>query len=63
MATEYYSTTHNVLCPQNVTLGEGPPTKEELLVYYPAKFTWEQLKTFMNSGYVCGVLSFDRSSS
>ena len=34
-----------------VLLGEGIPTKEELLVYYPAKFTWRQLKTFVNSGY------------
>lgn len=34
-----------------VPLGEGTPTKEELLVYYPAKFTWRQLKTFVNSGY------------
>lgn len=28
----------------------GPPTREELLVHYPAKFTWTQLKTFVNSG-------------
>ena len=33
-----------------VSLGEGPPTKEELLAYYPAKFTWKQIKTFVNSG-------------
>jgi hypothetical protein len=39
--------------PNTVQLGEGPPTKEELLVYYPAKFTWTQLKTFVNSGYFC----------
>jgi hypothetical protein len=39
--------------PHTVQLGEGPPTKEELLVYYPAKFTWKQLKTFVNSGYIC----------
>jgi hypothetical protein len=44
--------TSTILCPETVPLGEGPPTKEELLVYYPAKFTWEQLKTFVNSGYV-----------
>ena len=37
--------------PSTVLLGEGTPTKEELLVYYPAKFTWRQLKTFVNSGY------------
>lgn len=40
------------LCPETVPLGDGPPTKEELLVYYPAKFTWEQLKSFVNSGCV-----------
>lgn len=39
--------------PHTVQMGEGPPTKEELLVYYPAKFTWKQLKTFVNSGYFC----------
>jgi hypothetical protein len=39
--------------PHTVQLGEGPPTKEELLVYYPAKFTWKQVKTFVNSGYIC----------
>jgi hypothetical protein len=33
-----------------VPLGEGTPTKEELLVHYPSKFTWEQLRTFVNSG-------------
>lgn len=33
-----------------VPLGKGTPTREELLVYYPAKFTWKQLKTFVNSG-------------
>lgn len=35
-----------------VSLRGGPPTKEELLAYYPAKFTWKQLKTFVNSGCV-----------
>jgi hypothetical protein len=34
-----------------VPLRRGPPTREELLTYYPAKFTWSQLKTFVNSGY------------
>ncbi|KAG1868871.1 hypothetical protein C8R48DRAFT_598145 [Suillus tomentosus] len=33
-----------------VFLRTGPPTREELLVHYPAKFTWHQLKTFVNSG-------------
>ncbi len=36
----------------SVPLGTGPPTREELLVHYPAKFTWKQLKVFVNSGYV-----------
>lgn len=34
----------------NVPLGTGPPTREELLVHYPAKFTWNQLKVFVNAG-------------
>ena len=40
------------LNPNDVPLRTGPPTKEELLVHYPAKFTWSQLKTFVNSGCV-----------
>jgi len=40
------------LTTKDVPLRKGPPTREELLVYYPAKFTWEQLKTFVNSGSV-----------
>ncbi|KAI0270026.1 hypothetical protein BC834DRAFT_819846 [Gloeopeniophorella convolvens] len=47
------------LSPQNVPLGEGTPTKEELLLYYPAKFTWTQLKTFVNSGDL-GLLKRDK---
>ncbi|GBE83065.1 hypothetical protein BKA93DRAFT_764438 [Sparassis latifolia] len=39
-----------VLTPGDIPLGTGPPTREELLIYYPAKFTWKQLKTFVNSG-------------
>ena len=35
---------------QPVVLGTGPPTKEELDVYYPGKFTFEQLKLFINAG-------------
>ena len=31
-------------------LGTGPPTRQELTIHYPAKFTWEDLKTFINSG-------------
>lgn len=37
----------------------GPPTREELLTRYPAKFTWNQLKTFVNSGDL-GLLKRDR---
>ncbi|KAH9047673.1 hypothetical protein EDB84DRAFT_1460551 [Lactarius hengduanensis] len=48
--TADYPTTLDVQCPQTVPLGEGPPMKEELVVHYPAKFTWKQLKTFVNSG-------------
>ena len=40
------------LSPETVPLGTGLPTREELLVHYPAKFTWHQLKVFVNSGYV-----------
>ena len=38
------------LTPESVPLREGPPTREELLVHYPARFTWQQLKCFVNSG-------------
>ena len=37
--------------PKEVSLGTGPPTREELLAHYPAQFTWTELKTFMNAGY------------
>lgn len=36
-----------------VRLGTGPPTFDELRVFYQPKFTWSQLKLFVNSGYVC----------
>ncbi|KAJ7486183.1 hypothetical protein B0H11DRAFT_2017292 [Mycena galericulata] len=42
-----------------VRLGSGLPTREELLVHYPAKFTWLELKTFVNSGDL-GLLKRDR---
>ncbi|KAJ2986494.1 hypothetical protein NUW54_g9746 [Trametes sanguinea] len=48
------------LCPDTVPLGTGPPTREEMLVYYPAKFTWKQLKTFVNSGDL-GLLKRDKA--
>lgn len=44
-----------------VPLRNGPPTREELLAYYPAKFTWHQLKTFVNSGYLYFVVSMNRT--
>ncbi|CDO69905.1 hypothetical protein BN946_scf184884.g64 [Trametes cinnabarina] len=47
------------LSPENVPLRAGPPTREEMLVYYPAKFTWKQLKTFVNSGDL-GLLKRDK---
>ncbi|KAF9483423.1 hypothetical protein BDN70DRAFT_873932 [Pholiota conissans] len=43
----------------DIPLRSGPPTREELLVHYPAKFTWTQLKTFVNSGDL-GLLKRDR---
>ncbi|KAJ7723321.1 hypothetical protein B0H14DRAFT_3005801 [Mycena olivaceomarginata] len=42
-----------------VPLGSGLPTREELLVHYPAKFTWHELKTFINSGDL-GLLKRDQ---
>ncbi|KAI8971181.1 hypothetical protein BD414DRAFT_470032 [Trametes punicea] len=50
---------HKTLSPETVPLGVGPPTREEMLVYYPAKFTWKQLKTFVNSGDL-GLLKRDK---
>ncbi|GBE83042.1 hypothetical protein BKA93DRAFT_910108 [Sparassis latifolia] len=52
-------TISQTLTPENVPLGIGPPTREELLVHYPAKFTWKQLKTFVNSGDL-GLLKRDK---
>ncbi|KAI5897166.1 uncharacterized protein SCHCODRAFT_02616863 [Schizophyllum commune H4-8] len=43
-----------------VPLRTGPPTKEELAYYYPAKFTWKQLKTFINAGDL-GLLKRDKA--
>ncbi|XP_006462535.1 hypothetical protein AGABI2DRAFT_193662 [Agaricus bisporus var. bisporus H97] len=43
----------------DVPLRTGLPTREELLVHYPAKFTWNQLKTFVNSGDL-GLLKRDK---
>ncbi|KAJ8518416.1 hypothetical protein ONZ45_g4506 [Pleurotus djamor] len=42
-----------------VPLGVGLPTREELLAHYPANFTWEQLKCFVNSGDL-GLLKRDK---
>ncbi|EIW59356.1 uncharacterized protein TRAVEDRAFT_46663 [Trametes versicolor FP-101664 SS1] len=54
------NSTPTELSPQTVPLGTGLPTREEMLVYYPAKFTWTQLKTFVNSGDL-GLLKRDRT--
>lgn len=42
---------HAVSPDPTVAPGTGPPTLAELYDHYPAKFTWEQLKTFINSGF------------
>ncbi|KAF9046083.1 hypothetical protein BJ165DRAFT_1414889 [Panaeolus papilionaceus] len=55
-----HSTIDKVLNKETVPLRTGPPTREELFVYYPAKFTWNQLKTFVNSGDL-GLLKRDRT--
>ena len=47
------------LSPETVPLGTGLPTREELLVHYPADFTWHQMKIFVNSGYA-DLLFHDR---
>ncbi|KAL4073296.1 hypothetical protein V8B97DRAFT_2034528 [Scleroderma yunnanense] len=33
-----------------LSAGYGPPTKQELLIHYPGRFTWPQLKAIINSG-------------
>ncbi|KAF5360629.1 hypothetical protein D9756_004612 [Leucocoprinus leucothites] len=43
----------------DIPLRKGPPTREELLAHYPAKFTWEHLKVFVNSGDL-GLLKRDK---
>ncbi|KAI0044268.1 hypothetical protein FA95DRAFT_1523159 [Auriscalpium vulgare] len=53
------SSSDRPLSQDNVPLRDGPPTREELLVYYPAKFTWDQLKVFVNSGDL-GLLKRDK---
>ncbi|KAI0309923.1 hypothetical protein OF83DRAFT_1232317 [Amylostereum chailletii] len=55
-----HGVTDITLSPDTVPLGEGPPTKEQMLVYYPAKFTWKQIKTFVNSGDL-GLLKRSRT--
>ncbi|KAJ6585328.1 hypothetical protein B0H19DRAFT_418886 [Mycena capillaripes] len=54
MTADSYSTLNAAVVP----LRSGPPTREELLVHYPAKFTWNELKTFVNSGDL-GLLKRD----
>lgn len=46
------ATTPSVI--NDVNLGTGPPTLEELQVYYKPLFTWDQFKLFVNSG--CGSM-------
>lgn len=36
--------------PVGPPLGTGPPTKAELLAYYPAKCTWQELKAVVSAG-------------
>ena len=38
--------------PATTYAGAGLPTFQELLDHYPAKFTWQELKAFVNSGSV-----------
>ena len=38
--------------PTTTHIGAGLPTYQELVDHYPAKFTWQELKTFVNSGSV-----------
>ena len=38
--------------PTTTNAGTGLPTYQELLDHYPAKFTWQDLKAFVNSGCV-----------
>jgi hypothetical protein len=38
--------------PATKYVGTGLPTYQELLDHYPAKFTWQELKNFVNSGSV-----------
>jgi len=40
----------SILTKGQCPLRTGPPTRQELIDHYPAKFTWEDLKTFINSG-------------
>ncbi|KAF9017011.1 hypothetical protein BDZ89DRAFT_1075123 [Hymenopellis radicata] len=49
-----------VLTTSSVPLRTGPPTKEEMLVYYLGKFTWNEMKTFVNSGDL-GLLKRDKT--
>ncbi|KAF8214913.1 hypothetical protein K438DRAFT_765522 [Mycena galopus ATCC 62051] len=55
MMSDELSNSNEIVLP----LGSGLPTREELLVHYPAKFTWNELKTFVNSGDL-GLLKRDR---
>jgi hypothetical protein len=56
-----FPTMNGVKAAAHVQLGIGPPTKDELLVHYPPKFTWHQLRAFVNSGFV--LHNADRSDT
>jgi hypothetical protein len=43
-----------------IPIGLGPPTKAELIMHYPGKFSWEQLRTFINAGDL-GLLKRDKA--
>ncbi|THH06088.1 hypothetical protein EW145_g4331 [Phellinidium pouzarii] len=45
---------------KEVPLGTGPPTREELRVYYTPRFTWTQLRLFINFGDL-GLLKRDKA--
>ncbi|KAI5117003.1 hypothetical protein M0805_002671 [Coniferiporia weirii] len=44
---------------REVPLGTGPPTHDELRVYYTPKFSWAQLRLFINAGDL-GLLKRDK---
>jgi hypothetical protein len=49
--------------PATAYVGTGLPTYQELLDHYPARFTWRELKTFVNSGSVHKTVPIPPSDS